>query len=449
MLASLLCPERGTLTNLICASGGQQQDWTAHYRLYSKERVDEHALFDHVRASVQQALPQDHPLILHMDDTLAARSGTHIAGVGWRRDPLGPAFQTNLVRAQRYLQFSAAWPLEGGAARAIPVAFQHAPSAARLPKEADAGQRQAHREELKQKNLNAHALREMERLHAGVAGSRGVIFCGDGSYTNQAVIKGRPANSVYIGRVRKDAVLHHPPEAGPGRANGRPRGHGARAPTPEELRQDEAIPWQRVEAFAAGRRHSFRIKTLGPLQWRKTGTRQHVRILVIAPLGYRLRQGGKLLYRQPAHLLCTDPGLPVEKLLQYYLWRWGIEVNFRDEKTLIGVGQAQVRSAASNQHQPAVCVAAYSLLWVAALSARRAGQQLESLRVPRWRRRSRTIDDEQPIPSTGELLRLLRYESWAGSIRPGTLSHFVNNSPTSTKWQKPSPSLPATLFCAA
>jgi hypothetical protein len=34
--------------------------------------------------------------------------------------------------------------------------------------------------------------------------------------------------------------------------------------------------------------------------------------------------------------------------LQYcrsaYLWRWEIEVNFREEKTLIGCGQSQVRT---------------------------------------------------------------------------------------------------------
>lgn len=110
-----------------------------------------------------------------------------------------------------------------------------------------------------------------------------------------------------------------------------------------------------------------------------------MRIVVVAPLGYRLSKGGRLLCRKPAYLLCTDPDLPVKELLQHYLWRWGIEVNFREEKSLIGVGQAQVRSAASNQHQPATCVAAYSLLWVSALSARQSGQPPASLRPPRWR----------------------------------------------------------------
>ena len=50
-------------------------------------------------------------------------------------------------------------------------------------------------------------------------------------------------------------------------------------------------------------------------------------MVVIKPLGYRLRQGGKLLYRQPAYLLCTDSTLAVAQVVQEYLWRWDIEVN--------------------------------------------------------------------------------------------------------------------------
>ena len=449
MLACLLCPERGTLSNLICTSGEQQSDWSAHYRLYSKDRVNEDVLFDHVRTTLQQALPGGHPLVISLDDTLIRKRGTHIEGVGWKRDPLGPSFQTNLVRGQRYLQFCAAWPLEDGSARLVPVAFVHAPSAARPPKDADAAQAQAHREQKKQKNLNAYALGQIRSLNEAVAGSRPLIFCGDGSYTNRTILRGMPAGSVYIGRLRKDAVLHYPPVPKAAGTTGRPRSYGEQASTPEQLRQDESVPWQRVEAYAAGKKHAFKIKFLGPVQWRKTGTDLRVRIVVIAPLGYRLREGGRVLYRQPAYLLCTDAELAIEQLLQYYLWRWGIEVNFREEKTLIGVGQAQVRGTASNQHQPAVCVAAYSLLWAAALGARQQGLQLAYLKTPLWRAQRQHGEDGPKLPSTGELLRLLRYECWAGAIRPGTLSHFVNAAASDSKWPKPRPSLPATLFCAA
>jgi hypothetical protein len=57
------------------------------------------------------------------------------------------------------------------------------------------------------------------------------------------------------------------------------------APTPEGLRADESLPWQKIQACAAGQRHEFRIKTLGPVLWRKAGASKPVRIIVIAPLG--------------------------------------------------------------------------------------------------------------------------------------------------------------------
>lgn len=456
MLGSLLCPERLTLTNLICTGGGQQRDWSAHYRLYSADRVDESVLFDEVRTSLLRALPAQHPLVVALDDTLVRKSGTHIAGVGWRRDPLGPAFQTNLVRGQRYLQFSAAWPLQAGAARMVPIGFFHAPSAPKPAKEAqaDVQQQRLYRERQKQMSLNAHALAQMRQLRASCEAARPIIYCGDGSYTNAEVLRGLPTGTVYLGRLRKDALLHELPILKAPGANGRRPSYGALALTPEELRLDEAKPWSPVAAFAAGQRHDFRIKTLGPLLWRKTGSALPVRIVVIAPLGYRLRKGSRLLYRQPAYLLCSDVDLPLEQLLQYYLWRWGIEVNFREEKSLIGTGQAQVRGAASNQHLPAVTVAAYAMLWVAALSLHQGAQTLHLLQPPRWRHKAdKEKQKGKTLPATGDLLRLLRYETWAGALRPGTLYPFATTTRRITTTQKPLPptrlSLPGMLFAVA
>ena len=447
LLGALLCPERLTVSNLICSSGDQHRDWSAHYRLYSRERVDENVLFGQVLESVLARLPAQAPLVAALDDTLVRKRGTHIHGVSWKRDPLGPAFQTNLVRGQRYLQFSAAWPLANGATRMVPIAFHHTPSAAKPPKGADQAALQSYREAQKQQCLNAQALNHMRGLRQQVPAQRHIIYNGDGSYTNATVLKGLPAGCTYLGRMRKDAVLHFPPTPKEPSATGRRPSYGELAPTPEALRQDEDTSWQTVQAFAAGKQHDFRIKTLGPVLWRKAGASLPLRIMVIAPLGYRLRKGSKLLYRQPAYLLCTDPNLPLDEFLQHYLGRWGIEVNFREEKSLIGTGQAQVRGAAANQHFPATTVAAYSLLWTAALQLHQSGQSFEVLRPPKWRRRSRT--EEATLPSTGELLRLLRYEYWAAALRPGAFYHFVTPQHTVTKPQKHPPDLPACLFAAA
>ncbi len=451
MLAALLNQTRGTLTNLICTSGTQHQDWTADYRLYSKDRVNEDALFAQARDQLLENLPATHPLVVALDDTIVRKTGKKIHGAAWKRDPLGPPFQTNLVHAQRYLQISAAWPLAGGQARMVPIDFQHAPSPVKPRKDSkDLKQEQeTYREALKQQNLNRVSLKRMNLLRHEMPRGRRLIFNGDGSFTNRTILRGLPEGSAYIGRGRKDMALHHRPEprAGKGNATGRPRRYGTRAPTPEELRQDDTVPWQHIRAFAAGKHHDFKIKTLGPVLWRKSGTDLPLRLVVIAPLGYRLSKGGRMLYRQPAYIICTDPELPLEELLQYYLWRWGIEVNFREEKTLIGTGQAQVRTASSNQHLPAVTVASYSLLWSSALTQISRHELPPSLALPKWRRRKK--QNGRSAPSTGELQRILRRETWAGSIRPSTYYGFVSRSEPDAKCEKPRMDLAAALFSAA
>lgn len=447
-MAVLLCQERSTITNLICTNGGQHHDWTADYRLYSKGRSDMEALFAPIIDEVLLNLKKDEPLVVALDDTLLRKTGARIDGVSWRRDPLGPAFQTNLVRAQRFLQMSAAWPLEDGSARMIPIVFEHVPSAQKPSKNATEEELKEHRERLKQQCLNVQGLQQMQRLRHTCPPSRHIVFCGDGSYTNARVIKELPEGCTYIGRIRKDAKLFHPPQpaATGAKLNGRPRRFGAKAPTPEELRTDESSPWQTVQAFAAGKSHAMRIKTLDKVLWRKSGTKHLVRIVVMAPLGYRLRKGSKLLYRQPAFLLCTDPNLSLEQLVQYYLWRWGIEVNFREEKTLLGTGDAQVRTPESNRQIPAMVVAAYSLLWLAALKMHRRGDLPSGIPHPKWRAKTKEC---RILPSTGDLLRTLRGEIWARAIRPGTFYNFMTSSPDDKKSSKPSPNLPATLLAAA
>lgn len=156
MLATLLIAAHSTVTNLICTSGGQHQDWTAHYRLYSKDRVEESALFGRALREAVEHLPPGAPVVFGMDDTIVRKSGTHIHGSGWKRDPLGPPFQTNLVCSQRYLQCSIAWPLAGlpGEARMIPVDFRHAPSPAKSKANTGPADQAAYREQLKQRNLN-------------------------------------------------------------------------------------------------------------------------------------------------------------------------------------------------------------------------------------------------------------------------------------------------------
>jgi IS4 transposase len=123
------------------------------------------------------------------------------------------------------------------------------------------------------------------------------------------------------------------------------------------LRTDDSIPWTWVEISVSGAPHQVKVKCLRPVLWRTAGLHRTLQLVVVAPLSYRLRQGSKLLYRQPGYLICTDAELQVRTLVQAYVQRWGIEVNFREQKTLLGVGQTQVRHPDSVESVPALQVA--------------------------------------------------------------------------------------------
>src|SRR5216684_1943771 len=99
-LSSLLCLGRHTVTGLLTTCGREFHDWSAEYRLFSRHRFPAADIFSVVRRGVLAELSPKAPLCVAVDDSLLRKTGIRIPGVAWRRDPLGPRFQTNFVRAQ-------------------------------------------------------------------------------------------------------------------------------------------------------------------------------------------------------------------------------------------------------------------------------------------------------------------------------------------------------------
>jgi hypothetical protein len=132
--------------------------------------------------------------------------------------------------------------------------------------------------------------------------------------------------------------------------------------------------------------------------------------LVIAPVPYKLSRYSRTNYRQPAYFLSTDLTTPAKLLVQACFDRWQIEVNHRDEKDILGVGQAQLRSQHSVPRQPALAVASYSLLLLAALRSFGPGRTADYLAQPKWRR------NDSKRPSLLDLVTLLRMQSNEASV---------------------------------
>ena len=413
------------------------------HRFY--KRFDSQDLFDRVSTQALALLDDDptSPVTVSMDDSILRRGGNHTHGVAWRKDPLGPPFNINFVRGQRMLQLSLCVPSADGSARSIPVDFQHTPTPKKPRKNAPEADWIAYKQQVKATNINIAGVEGIARLRQRVGTGRQIHLCVDGRFTNGTIFKNLPEDTTLIGRIRKDAVLHHPVDDSERARTGRRKIYGEKAPTPEELRKDDSVPWISVRAFAAGKHHDFKIKRLGPIKWRKAGGESTMQIVVVAPLKYKLRKKGDTLYRQPAYLICTDPALDLQNLLQAYLRRWDIEVNFRDEKTLLGLGQAQVRTEASTQNVPAIGVAAYSMLLIASIKAFGQGGYPPDIPTPKWQAKK-----TKARASTMALIDQLRFDLWACSLKPQSFSHFSPQPNTSVNHQKLKPSLVSSLFTA-
>lgn len=438
------CVGRHTVTGLLTSCGKIFEDWSADYRIFQRDRMQIPHLFEVVRKEVIDQLADQQRVYAHMDDTLLRKTGKKIAGTAWRRDPLGPPFHNNFIWGQRFIQLSISLPESQGPspARAIPIDLFHAPTIKRPQKSDSQACWEDYKEKQKQAKLSKQGVERIkvlrEQLDQDGAKEKQLVVSVDGSYSNETVLKALPPRTTLIGRIRKDTVLNAIPEESSGA--GRNRVYGQLLPTPEQIRQSDQYPWETVAAYAAGKQHDFKVKVIKGIRWRKAG-KKNLQLVVIRPLAYRLTKHSRLLYRKPAYLICTDPDMEIDKLLQAYLWRWGIEVNFREEKTVLGCGQAQVRTLEAVEKVPAFIAVVYAMLQ---LAAHKVSTLPKNNRLPRskWypeRNASR--------PTTGDIINQMRSQIYAQGMQIN-FTHFVNlHSTMRSRKIRPPSTHTAVFYC--
>jgi DDE superfamily endonuclease len=394
-----------TLTRAISFQGNTQKDWSADYKVFSRSPWQAQELFHPI---IQQAIAEQHlkRLVLSVDDTRVWRNGKQVPQTQWHRDPLGPAFQTNLRWGHRFLQASLVLPLyeqdAQNSSRSIPVRFEMAPVVKKPGRKASQEQWQEYRQQKKKNNLSVQFVgmaKEMRRyLDASGHTEKRASVVTDASFCNRTVMTEdwEQLNVSVTARTRKDIVLCKRAR-GPGR-----RFYGKTKFTPQMVRRRDSIAsWQQAEIFHGGCFRQVRYKELRGIYWQGGAKKKELRLLVVAPVGYRTCKNGRKFYRQPAYLLTTDLTTPAVLLLQDYFDRWGIEVNHRDEKEILGVGEAQVWNKNSVSKVPALLVAMYSWLLLAGLHCYGPQRTQDYAPLPKWRRGAKR-------PSCLDLVTLLR-----------------------------------------
>jgi DDE superfamily endonuclease len=417
-VGALLVVGSATLTRILASLGRDQQDWSADYKLHARAPWDEQDLFDALLPSALAHCPGRFVPIA-LDDTRLRKTGKRIPTAFWQRDPLSPPFRVNLQWGLRFLQASLLLPLHrkhNVNARAVPVRFVAAPSLKKPGAKAPAQERARYHEQRKQYNLSQQSVTLLIGLRrsldqAGVAQKR-LLVAGDGSFCNRALFRTPLERVDLLCRSRADLRLCRPASVGSRRT------YDEEKFTPEQVRQDESIAWQSTKLWHGGKRRKLRYKEVESVLWQSGAGRRPLRLLVVAPVPYRRTLRSRLAYRRSAYLLTTDRSTPALQLLQVYLDRWEIEVNHREEKTTLGVGQAQLWSRRSVARQPALVVAAYSALLLASLEAYGATRSEAYRLLPKWRRMSQR-------PSCLDLVTLLR-QQW--HERPKTAAAIDSQS---------------------
>lgn len=403
-LGSLLCLGRSTLSRIIWTTGREQKSWSAEYFLHSRAEWNPQALFEPI---LREALPYCPGRLVGVavDDTRLKKTGRSIPQAQYHRDPLSPPFHVNLIWALRFLQASVLLPLHRSgpwSARGIPVRFEEVSSVKKPGRRASEQAWQIYKQEVKARNLSRRLVRSMAELRdtfdrAG-AQKKVLVIVGDGSFCNRTVLSAIPERVVLIARARKDASLCFRAPAGDRRFYCQDKF------TPDQVRLDDNIAWQTTKIFYGGKRRRVRYKEVTGVLWQGGARKRSLRLFVIAATPYRKRRSGKLYYHHPAFLLTTMLKGSTRQLLQMYFDRWQIEVNHRDEKDTLGVGQAQMWNPVSVPKQPALVVASYSALLLAALKAFGPGRGKAYAALPRWRLHAKR-------PSCLDLATLLRKEA--------------------------------------
>jgi hypothetical protein len=434
----LVCLGRRTLSRIIWTNGGQHKDWRADYFLFSRCRWDPAALFAPILVRSLAYCPGRY-IGVAIDDTRLHKTGLRIQQAFVQRDPLSPKYHVNFMLGLRFLQASLLVPLFRRAkvgTRAMPIAFEEV-SVVKRPRrkrrqKSSSRQNQAAKRKRKLKdnpappapqpetkdaaleqewkqyraaqklhNLSTHFVQLMGRLRAAFdsagAAKKILLLAVDNSFCNRTVFRTPVQGVELIARTRKNAVLCRRAK------DGSRRFYEPNKFTPEQVRLDESLAWQTTKIFYGGKRRKVEYKEVAGIYWQGGARQRPLRLLVVRPTRYQKKKSGRYYYRQPAYLLTTVVHGTVRQLLQIYFDRWQIEVNHREEKDTLGVGQAQLRNFISVPKQPAFAVAAYSALLLASLQAFGAERGKAYATLPKWRRHAAR-------PSALDLITLLRKE---------------------------------------
>lgn len=329
---------RHTVTQLLLSLGITDADWSAWYRLFSRERYDEEGMSRCVLKASLAHVPEEQVYAIGVDGTQVRRSSQKMPGTGWLKAPRTAAFHAGIHRAQRFVNGSWLTPMQEGFSRAIPLRFVPA-----FPEKAVAASVTCCKEWEAGLQVIGWVRKELD---ASGRESQPILCLADGSYDSVEVWNGLPQGVIAVVRTARNRCLRELPAAHAGR--GRKRLYGERAPAPQDwLCVSEG--WSDAEIVVRGRERHMRYRVEGPYLREKAS---EVPLFLLVVRGQEWIAGKRKpsrKRRQPAFYLirAVQEGdtwrlpIPIEEILAWLWQRWELEVAHREMKSGFGLGEKQ------------------------------------------------------------------------------------------------------------
>ena len=304
---------------------GVKGHFSRFYRFFTSDRWFVEVL---TRLLVLHALRQlqGQPVYLVVDDTLIEHGGPQIWGIGMHYDAVQSGYgrrgRRRIVRiacGHNWVIVSVLVPTPWN-----PRGWRALPVAAKLYRNA----KQAGNEYRKRTEL---AVELVELILRAIPPGVPVYLLGDSTYTCRTVAHALRHRVHLVGPLPRDAALSELPTPSSKPSRGRPRKYGERLPSPAELFEASTTAWRKTTVCMYGRRVKLRVAER-VAQWRSVFGAQPVRIV--------LARAEDDSYR-PMALVCADPSLSAEQVLEVYSRRWTAEVMHREVKQQLGAGAIQ------------------------------------------------------------------------------------------------------------
>jgi hypothetical protein len=329
---------RHTVTQNLMSLGITDGDWSAWYRMFSRERFDEEALSATLFKETLQEVPESEPYVVGVDGVQIPRSSLKMPGTSWLKAPRTPVFKVGIHRAQRFVHGAWLTLMQAGYSRAIPLRFIPAFS----PK-AKASQEPARRE-WEAGLMFLQWVRE--KLDQAGRAAQMLLVLADGSYDTLNFWRELPERALLAVRTARNRALYWLP--GPHSGVGRPPSYGERAPHPWEWLH-KGVVWQKREVPVRGRSILMKFQVFGPFL--RDGLPE-VPMFLIVVKGMHRKVGKRkphYKHRKPSFYLVSavqlngewQLPLPIETVLAWLWQRWELEVAHREMKSGFGVGEKQ------------------------------------------------------------------------------------------------------------